>query len=310
MCSLSRLSSLARTRGIPALAALCGAVIVATAPPVAAQARMSRTTDRSMFVSVLNNEGAPVTGLTAADFVVREDGVAREVVRAEKATEPITIAVLVDTSQAITPYISDVRLALADFVKRMGGRNPMAIIGFGERPTVLTNYTLDVPTLEKGVDRLFPLSGSGSYLLQAVAETCTGLAKRDYERAVIVAITAGGPEFSDRNYDEFVPMVRKAGVAFDALVFSREPPNMANFGQRNREMFLDAVTHASGGERTLLLSGMALDPALKHLADQLADQYRITYGRPDTLIPPEKIEVSVRRPGLTARGTPVPTRPR
>jgi VWFA-related protein len=310
MSSLPRLRWIVRTFGVPVLASLCGMAVVATSPRLAAQGRVSRPSDRVMFVSVLNKDGAPVTGLSASDFVVREDGVAREVVRAEKATEPITIAILVDTSQAIAPDIADVRRGLTDFVKRMGGRNPIAIISFGERPTVLTSYTLDIPALEKAVDRLFPTSGSGSYLLQAVADTCHGLAKRDYQRAVILAITAGGPEFSDRNYDEFLPMVRSVGATFDAMVFSREPPNMANFGQRNREMFLDAVTSGTGGERTLLLSSMALNDALSRLAAELADQYRITYGRPETLVPPQKIEVSVRRPGLTARGTPVVTRSR
>jgi len=32
----------------------------------------------------------------------------------------------------------------------------------------------------------------------------------------------------------------------------------------------------------------------------------VVYVRPDSLIPPEKIEVSVTRPGLTVRSTPVP----
>jgi hypothetical protein len=202
------------------------------------------------------------------------------------------------------------RRALQAFVKRMAGKNPMAITVFGERPSVITDYTLDVPALERGIDRIFSTSGSGSYLLQGVEEIYTSLAKRDFDRAVILAITAGGPEFSDRNYEEFVSKLRDSGATFDAMVFTLEPPNLADFGQRNREMFLDAATRATGGDRFSLLSSMALDGALARLADELTSQYRITYGRPESLIPPEKIEVSVRRPGLTARGTPIAVRQR
>ena len=310
MPSLARLLRIVRSLTVLAFVVPCGLLVMAAAPRLAAQARASRPTDRLMYVSVLTKDGAPVTNLAAADFVVREDGVVREVVRAERATEPITLAVLVDTSQAAASYVPDVRRALAGFVKRMAERNRVAIIGFGERPTVFTDYTHDLTLLGKGVDRVFPIAGSGSYLLQAVEETCDGLAKRDYDRAVILAITAGGREFSDQDYQQALSSVRKAGATFDAMVFNSDPPNLTDSGQRNRELFLDSATSASGGERVLLLSSMAIDGALTRLADELANQYRIAYGRPETLIPPQKVEVSVRQPGLTVRGTPVLVRPR
>jgi len=42
---------------------------------------------------------------------------------------------------------------------------------------------------------------------------------------------------------------------------------------------------------------------LKQLADQLMHQYKVTYARPQTLIPPERFTVATNKPGLTARGT-------
>jgi VWFA-related protein len=305
MPGVVRSSWTARVRAVLALASLFGLAVAAAGPGQPGQKPTSRPTDRGMFVSVLDEKGAPVSGLTAADFVVHEDRIPREVLRAERAAGPITLALLIDDSQAATSYMADLRRGLRVFVKRMGGKNPIALITFGERPSIRTDYTLDVPSLEKGVDRLFATAGSGSYLLQAVEETCRGLAKRDFERAVILAITAEGPEFSNNYYDVYLPILRQSGATFDAMAFFVRGPDPTDSGQRNREMFLDAATRATGGDRFNLLSSMALGSALDRLANELDNQYRITYGRPDTLIPAEKIEVSVRRPGLTARGTPI-----
>jgi hypothetical protein len=46
------------------------------------------------------------------------------------------------------------------------------------------------------------------------------------------------------------------------------------------------------------------------LATELLSQYRITYVRPETLIPSKKIEVTVRLADVTVRATPVLVRPK
>lgn len=299
------LIDLRRRRAALELVALASLFSLASAGAVAGQDRTPRPTDRGLFVSVLDKTGTPVTDLAPDDFVVREDGVAREVLEASKAEDPITFTLLVDTSRAADPYVADMRRALDAFVKRWGGRNPIAVMAFGDRPTVLTDYTLDVPSLKAAVGRVFAASDSGAYLLDAVVEACKGLSKHDAERSVMIAITAGGPEFSERSYQTLLPPLAQSGASLYVLDFSRETPGPADDELRNRVLFIDAGTRASGGDHIMLLSAMALDGALSRLGDQLASQYRVTYARPERLIPPEKVEVSVRRPGLTARGTPI-----
>jgi hypothetical protein len=40
---------------------------------------------------------------------------------------------------------------------------------------------------------------------------------------------------------------------------------------------------------------------MAQLADELTSQYLVAYSRPEQLIPPEKLDVSVTKPGLTVR---------
>ena len=77
---------------------------------------------------------------------------------------------------------------------------------------------------------------------------------------------------------------------------------------RNRENLFDRGTTATGGRRRNILSSMAMTEELDRLASELLGQYRITFARPDSLIPPKQTDVTVRPAGLTARGILVPVR--
>ena len=61
-----------------------------------------RPVERDLFVSVLDQAGRTGPRRWAPpDFVVREDGRAREVLRVRRATDPIDLALLIDNSQAL-----------------------------------------------------------------------------------------------------------------------------------------------------------------------------------------------------------------
>jgi VWFA-related protein len=274
-------------------------------PPPAARQQAAQGRDRALFVSVVDEKGEPVTTLSARDFVVREDGRAREVLTAEPSEAALTLALLVDNSQAASAATADLRKALTTFVKTIGEKNTIAVTTFADRPTIVQDYTLVLPQVIQAVERIFPVSGSGSYLLQAIRDISTGFSKRDFERGVIVAVTTEGPEFSDLNHDLVEQALRGSGATLHAVVIrSTPPPNPTEQSTRERALVLDAGPRATGGRRVDVLSSMGLDDALAKLARQLQNEFRITYARPDALVPPEKVEVSVKRPGLDARGIP------
>jgi VWFA-related protein len=278
---------------VAVFAAIAG---LSTQPYAAQDAR-----EGTMFVSAVDRDGEPVSGLDVDAFQIREDGIRREVLRVSRATEPIDIAVLVDNSQAASDDITFLRSGLANFVARMAPGNQMAIIALADRPTILVDYTNDTKRLSDAVGRLFSMSQSGMTLLDAIFETTRGLAKRETPRAVIVPVFTDGVEFTNRYSKDIVKVLQEENVAL----------HMVSIGQfyhsedhpiRERSFLLDAGPRGSGGQRISLLSPHGLEDALQRLARELSSQYKVVYGRPQSLITPERAEVSSARAGVTMRG--------
>jgi VWFA-related protein len=269
---------------------LAAALLVAA--PVSGQ-----SVERSVYAGVVDRAGAPVTGLTDRDFVVRENDIAREVLRVLPASDPMQIAVLVDTSSEAERSLSDIRSGLKAFFAEMGDRHQIALVGFGARPSVLVDYTSDPARLAAGADRMFTESNSGSYLLDALIEVPRGLERREGERRTIVVVTLQGPEFSERYHQYVVEDLERRRVTLHAYIIG-SPTDLSSDQARERSLTLDLGARATGGRQQDLLTSSTLPAKMRELAAELKNQYRVVYARPDALIPPDRIEVSVRRPEL------------
>ena len=254
-----------------------------------------------LYTSVVDKNGEPVTGLGAGDFVVREDGARREVLRVTPATEPILIALLVDNSLAATDDIRNIRDAATAFVQQMHKEHELALITLGDRPTIVQDYTRNAELLKQGIGRLFAVPGSGMTLLDALVETARGLEKREGPRAVIIPVITDGTEFSNRHYREVVDALKRSGAALHAVTIGTFPTSLAD-PIRNRASVLDEGPRVTGGQRVTVLTSMAVESALAKLGRELSNQHKVVYGRPESLIEPQTVTVSVTRPGLTARG--------
>lgn len=286
------------------LLALIGALAVTS--PLLAQ-----STEHTLYVSVVDAKGRPVTGLDVPDFVVKEDGVSREVLRAGRTADPIDLAVIVDNSQALQPYVNDVRTALTAFVTRMADRQSatVAIYGMADRPTVLQDYTESAALLQKAVSRVFPQPGAGTVFQDTVAEAAKSLVTRGNPRRALVLVTTESRDFSNLPYERTLDLLRGSGAALHVLqIAPRGGAPLTDQQARDRAYVIDAGPRITGGSRQDLLTSMSLGGALTRVAEDLASQYKVVYSRPGELIPPKTVTVSVKHPDVTARGTLVRSR--
>lgn len=291
---------------------LAGGVAIATlvplpgfhANPLAARL-VAQARERVLYVNVFDSaKQQPVRDLGPDAFVVREDGARREVLRVAPATTPMPLAIVIDTSQAVAPAIADLRKALTTFLTAIQGIGPVAIVTVADRPTVLEDYTTSSKPLLDTAGRLFHTPGSGATLLDGISDVAKGLARRESDRAAIVVIATENTDFSNLQYQDVLEELDTSGVSMHVVVLVNQAGSHATDEARNRATVLDRGPRESGGVRMDVLTSMSFESRLRDLAAIIKNQYRVVYARPESLIPPEKIEVSSAKPGLEAHGAP------
>ncbi|TAK11343.1 MAG: VWA domain-containing protein [Acidobacteria bacterium] len=280
---------------------LAAAMVLISAAPRADGHAAQKT--RTIYASITDKAGAPAANLAPADITVREDGQAREVVSIKAASAPMAVAFLVDNSHVAQAMTAEIRLGATSFVSTLLKLSPDSTISlatFGDRPTPVRDFTSSVPVLTKDTGRIFAVSGSGSYLLDAIVDASKAFKKMEAPRKAIVAfVDESGEEFSNAVRQQVFDAVKASGASVWIVVLQGNGAATESTEGRDRSAVIGDLPRQSGGTTLTILNKQGLNDKMKHLASLMANQFEITYGRPDQLIPPSKLEVTVGIKNLT-----------
>jgi VWFA-related protein len=271
---------------------------------------------RSVYVSVVDKKGSPVTDMTAAEFEVKEGGKARDVVSASPAKIPLRIALLV-ADQGTGAF----QLGLARFMQKLLGHAEFSLTSVIVQPEKLVDYSHEGRELSAALSRLGPRGRqTGAQLMEAIEEATKDVQHED-RRPVIVVMRLGGEAATPISGNDVREQLRKSGAALyvvsSAGAQGAAPPQARGTdavsvqqGQvRDAELAESAFNLAqvlgdgakeSGGRHEQVIATTHAK-ALEQLADELLNQYEITYVRADDVKPNEKLSVSSKRKDVNVR---------
>jgi Ca-activated chloride channel homolog len=259
--------------------AVCGLRAQQSSPP-APQQQPSTTLKVdvnlvNVFVTVTDDQGAPVGGLKKENFVLKEDGQEQKIAVFDKESAlPLSIALAIDTSLSTRHDLpleqaSAKRFAHA-IVRPVDG---LSVYGFSEVVRESTaGYTADLKRIEESIDHI--RVGAATALYDAIYLVSRSLDRRK-GRKVIVLITDGGDTISKVDYKEAVRAAEEA----EALVYSIIIVPIENSAGRETggEHALIQLSDDTGGKYYYATSTAQLDEAFRKISDELRTQYLLAY---------------------------------
>jgi VWFA-related protein len=161
-----------------------------------------------ILVTVIEQKGgAPVTGLTAADFTVLDDKTPRKVESAEFTRGIIDIMLLLDTSLAggMVQPLAD------DFVAQLQPKEQMAVVSYHSAADLIQDFTSSRELLMRSIAKV--KYGNTPRVLDALYAAIDGGFQSSSFRRVILLLTSGLEGGSRTREREVIRLARRNQVS-------------------------------------------------------------------------------------------------
>jgi Ca-activated chloride channel homolog len=262
-------------------------------------------------VQVKDAHGNDVSGLSAKDFTVLENGKPQKIAFFDAGKGPVSIVVLVDSSNSVS---SDANLgsaqAIAAQFMRMGHPgDEISAMDFTDQMGPFQHLTPE-QLLNPSTVSLASAPSSGSALYDAIASALCHLRSSKNPRQAIIVITDGIDQHSRISLQQLIGLVRssraqlfmiglqsRSDFHFQGHAASRLTLISGHDIDNPVFVFRSLMTE-SGAESFIPKSQTGLNEALKAVSSMLQSEYTLAYYPHRTSKNVRKIEVKVDRRGV------------
>ena len=218
-----------------------------------------------------------VTALSQNDFSIFEDGKKQEITNFTRETDlPLTLAVLVDTSNSVAPKLQFLQDAAISFFSNVLKENDRAmLVEFNSSVNLLQDFTNDPNKLANQVRNL--RAGGNSSLFDAIDVSCDQKMIRETGRKAMVIISDGDDSGSSVNYRQAVEMALRAECTIFPVSVSRGGFFGTSDDTKKGDKILQNLAKETGGKVFFPFKVEELEDAFHQINQELRSQYSIGY---------------------------------
>ena len=225
--------------------------------------------------TVTDGRGQFLTGLTAEDFVVKEDGVPQRLVRVGVAREPISLGLLLDASGSmVDERMTAAREAIHQLLfEHLDPRDELFFVEFSFNARLTQEWTTDRQLIRGALRDVHPTGDTALYDAVALA---VPTAQAGRHRKKVVLIISDG-----RDTRSVVTLAELHGaiVGSDVLVYALGFEKTARSPDAADVRALHQITDATGGRTEMVKQVAQLPGAVSRIASELGRQYQLAYER-------------------------------
>jgi len=222
-----------------------------------------------IFTTVLK-DGAPLRGLGASDFRVREDEVDQEPITVESELPPLSVVITLDTSGSMAKRMQETQAAAKSFLDTLGSNDSAQAVSFARETKQLTTMSTNHQAAREAIGSTVARGDTALY--DALYESVQ-LVKDRSGRKAIVLLSDGvdddgtGKPLSKRTVEEVIDLARMVNV----------PIYVLGLGTEIDEAMLTAVARETGALFFSAPQAQDLTALYAKIGEQLAGQYAISY---------------------------------
>lgn len=237
---------------------------------------------------VWDTHGRRVAGLAQSDFAVRDNGRAVTLSYFAAGTEHVALAFALDTSGSIRELIEQQREAALKLFSRFGHGSRVAVLHFGEKPTLTLPFTTDAEKAQSAFRARLSLN-EHTAIFDAAATAIhafNALRSNSAERRILILISDGLDTASAVRAIDVINEARAGGVSIYVIHLPLYTPRGGRLSVRPAAKGFRDLAEKTGGRYFMVgdaksaLDSQAvpdLTPVFQAIEEDLQGQYVLGY---------------------------------
>ena len=222
----------------------------------------------------------PVSGLSADDFELRDNGVVQRITQLEVARLPLNVILALDVSASVQgPRFAHLREAAASIVGRLRTQDKVALITFAQEMRLRAPLTSDRGQVTRALDQL---TTGGTTALRDAAYGTIALRGDEPGRALVVLFTDGMDNASFLDERRVFNAIRRSDVIVYPVgvrMLTMTPTGPVRRAPTvDDEEFLQALANDSGGRLVIAEGDADIGPAFTRILDEFNSRYVLAYS--------------------------------